>query len=78
MCLITHTSTYAGAISTEELGVVIRALGGNPTLEDLEAMIKELDKNGNGMVEFDEFVALMSQQRTAEEQESDLVQAFQT
>ncbi|KXZ48516.1 hypothetical protein GPECTOR_27g687 [Gonium pectorale] len=66
------------AISTEELGTVLRGLGNNPTLEELEAMIKEVDRNGTGTVEFDEFVALMLRQQTAEEQEQQLRSAFQT
>ncbi|KAM3878055.1 troponin C, slow skeletal and cardiac muscles-like [Diretmus argenteus] len=48
-----------GCISTKELGKVMRMLGQKPTPIELQEMIKEVDEDGNGTVDFDEFLGLM-------------------
>ncbi|ELU05456.1 hypothetical protein CAPTEDRAFT_157499 [Capitella teleta] len=47
-------------ITINELGIAMRALGQHPTEEELKAIIAEIDADGNGIIEFDEFVDLMS------------------
>ncbi|XP_040049023.1 troponin C, slow skeletal and cardiac muscles isoform X1 [Gasterosteus aculeatus] len=47
------------AISTKELGKVMRMLGQNPTPEELQEMIDEVDEDGSGTVDFDEFLVMM-------------------
>ena len=37
-----------GSITTDELGTVMRALGQNPTEQELKDMINEVDLNGDG------------------------------
>lgn len=44
----------------EELATVIRSLDQNPTEEELQDMISEVDADGNGTIEFDEFLNLMA------------------
>lgn len=44
----------------EELATVIRSLDQNPTEEELQDMISEVDADGNGTIEFDEFLSLMA------------------
>ncbi|XP_060602173.1 neo-calmodulin-like [Ruditapes philippinarum] len=65
-----------GTISTQELGTVLRSLGQNPTEHDLEQIIKEVDVDGNGLIEFEEFVTLMSKKFTEEATENDIREAF--
>uniref|UniRef100_A0A674A741 Troponin C, slow skeletal and cardiac muscles n=1 Tax=Salmo trutta TaxID=8032 RepID=A0A674A741_SALTR len=48
-----------GCISTKELGKVMRMLGQNPTPEELQEMIDEVDEDGSGTVDFDEFLVMM-------------------
>uniref|UniRef100_A0A8C5HDE4 Troponin C, slow skeletal and cardiac muscles n=1 Tax=Gouania willdenowi TaxID=441366 RepID=A0A8C5HDE4_GOUWI len=48
-----------GCISTKELGKVMRMLGQNPTAEELQEMIDEVDEDGSGTVDFDEFLVMM-------------------
>ncbi|XP_058873157.1 troponin C type 1b (slow) isoform X1 [Acipenser ruthenus] len=48
-----------GCISTKELGKVMRMLGQNPTPEELTEMIDEVDEDGSGTVDFDEFLVMM-------------------
>lgn len=43
----------------QELTTVIKQLGQNPSEEDVQEMIKEVDTDRNGTVEFNEFLALM-------------------
>lgn len=52
-----------GEISAEELGQVMHALGQAPSLMDLRALIKEVDVEGSGTVDFEEFKALMIAQQ---------------
>ena len=44
----------------EELATVIRSLDQNPTKEELQDIIREVDADGNGTIEFVEFLDLMA------------------
>ncbi|XP_010551871.1 PREDICTED: calcium-binding protein CML24-like [Tarenaya hassleriana] len=46
-----------GKISGDELKDVIRALSPSATPEEAARMMKELDRDGNGFIDMDEFVA---------------------
>lgn len=48
-----------GKISSEELGCVLRTLGHNHSQKEVEEMIKNVDTNENGFVEYDEFLTMM-------------------
>ncbi|KAL5205958.1 hypothetical protein ABZP36_034167 [Zizania latifolia] len=49
-----------GCITLQELDTVVRSLGQTPTAEELEEMIRDVDADGNGTIEFGEFLALMA------------------
>ena len=51
-----------GTITTKELGTVMRSLGQNPTEAELQDMINEVDANGNGTIDFPEFLTMMARQ----------------
>uniref|UniRef100_A0A671WQR7 Troponin C, slow skeletal and cardiac muscles n=1 Tax=Sparus aurata TaxID=8175 RepID=A0A671WQR7_SPAAU len=51
-----------GDISTKELGTVMRMLGQNPSREELDAIIEEVDEDGSGTIDFEEFLVMMVQQ----------------
>lgn len=44
----------------EELATVIKSLDQNPSEEELRDMINEVDADGNGTIEFSEFLNLMA------------------
>jgi Ca2+-binding EF-hand superfamily protein len=41
-----------GNITVKELGTVVRSLGQSPTEAELKEMIAEVDKDGNGTIDF--------------------------
>jgi len=65
-----------GTITTAELGSVMRAVGRNPTEQDLQKILKEIDKDNSGSIEFDEFVELMERTFTDQGTPDELLQAF--
>lgn len=44
----------------EELAAVVRSFHQNPTEKELLHMINEVDADGNGTIEFPEFMTLMA------------------
>ena len=65
-----------GTISNSELGIVMRTLGQNPSENEIEAMIKEVDVDGNGEIDFEEFCRLMVRQMEQNEPAEELVEVF--
>ncbi|KAJ2082157.1 hypothetical protein H4R24_001785 [Coemansia sp. RSA 988] len=66
-----------GEITREELGVLMRSLNHNPTEEEISDMINEADENGDGKIDFSEFIALMARQSmNANDSEEEIVEAF--
>jgi len=61
-CVMHHQvdEDKGGSISPQELGSLMETLGLKPNQEELDAMIREIDEDGNGEIEFDEFVQVMS------------------
>lgn len=49
-----------GPLCAQELGTVMRSLGQNPTEAELQDMINEVDADGNGTIDFPEFLSLMA------------------
>lgn len=49
----------SGSISTSELLNVMRAMGENPTEDDVLNLMMEADLDGSGTIEFPEFLELM-------------------
>ena len=47
-------------ICISELGSVMKALGENPTGDELQDMINKFDDDGTGLIEFTEFLCLMA------------------
>ncbi|CAL5324660.1 unnamed protein product [Camellia sinensis] len=50
----------SGTIDAKELNVAMRALGFEMTGEQIDQMIADVDKDGSGAIDFDEFVHMMT------------------
>ncbi|KRY38269.1 Calmodulin, partial [Trichinella spiralis] len=66
-----------GKITSQELGIVMRSLGQRPTESELRDMVNEVDEDGNGTIEFDEFLQMMSRKMKDSDSEQELKEAFQ-
>ncbi|KAG9244157.1 calmodulin-like protein 3 [Calycina marina] len=49
-----------GNITVEEFGRVMKASGQNPSEEELQQIIREVDLDGDGTINFTEFIAMMT------------------
>jgi calmodulin len=65
-----------GRITAKELGTVMRSLGQNPSEAELQDMVNQVDLDGNGTIEFDEFLYMMSRQMRDGDTEEDIKAAF--
>ena len=67
-----HDQDGSGAISTDELLHVLRAMGQNPTEDELLNLVLEVDIDGNGTIEFEEFISMMKKKASEIDEEADL------
>merc|ERR1711966_600076 len=65
-----------GTITTKELGTVMRSLGQNPTEAELGDMINEVDADGNGTIDFPEFLTMMARKMKDSDSEEEIREAF--
>ena len=67
-----------GEITIRELDTVMRSLGQFPTEPELRAMIAEVDADGNGAIDFPEFLAMMARKMRESDSEEEIKEAFKT
>lgn len=65
-----------GTITTVELGTVMKSLGQCPAESDLLDMINEVDADGNGTIDFSEFLQMMTKHMKETDNECELREAF--
>lgn len=68
----------SGAISIDELKEVMKKLGNDTSQSDLQSMVNEIDKNGDGEIDFNEFIILMSNKFEDSNLEDEIRQAFRS
>lgn len=64
-----------GTIKSKEVGTVMRALGLNPTESEVVDLLNEVDE-GNGLIDFPEFLVIMARMVDDGDDESELLEAF--
>lgn len=49
-----------GVITVQEVGTVLRSLGADPTSQEIESLLNDMDLDRNGTIDFTEFLATMN------------------
>ena len=65
-----------GDITVAELSDVMKSVGQNPTQIELDEIIKMVDEDGSGTIDFDEFLILMARKLKESDTEDELFEAF--
>ena len=65
-----------GSLSTEDICIVMRKLGANPSEKDLQEIFNEVDKDRSGKIDFNEFLDLFIKKIKDSDMEDDLIEAF--
>ena len=66
----------SGTIEPKELKVALRALGAEPTKEDIQKLVELHDKDNSGTIDFHEFLAIMMKKMAETDQKDALDEAF--
>ena len=66
----------SGTIEPKELKVALRALGFEPSKEDIQKLIADFDKDMSGSIDFHEFLAIMMKKMGETDQKDALDEAF--
>ena len=67
-----------GTIDAKELCTVMRSLGQDPTEKEMNEIIRELDSDGNGSIDFDEFLVMMTLLQDPEDEMKRAFKVFDT
>ncbi|VVT53321.1 uncharacterized protein SAPINGB_P003514 [Magnusiomyces paraingens] len=63
-------------ITKDQLAQVMRGLGQNPSETEIVDMINEIDVDGNGIIDFPEFLTLMARKIKDTDADSEMREAF--
>uniref|UniRef100_A0A8C6WGM3 Centrin 4 n=1 Tax=Neogobius melanostomus TaxID=47308 RepID=A0A8C6WGM3_9GOBI len=65
-----------GVIDVKELKVAMRALGFEPKKEEIKKMIADIDKEGSGTIDFDDFLNMMTVKMSEKDSKEEILKAF--
>ncbi|KAF9345906.1 hypothetical protein BGX34_004369 [Mortierella sp. NVP85] len=65
-----------GLITVKELGSVMRSLGQNPTDSEVQDMVNEVDADGNGTIDYPEFLTMMARKMKDTAGIEEILEAF--
>lgn len=66
----------SGTIDAKELKVAMRALGFEPSKEEIRKLISQIDKDKDGNVDFSEFLTMMTMKMGERDSKEEMVKAF--
>ena len=64
-----------GYIDKRDLGALMRSLGQNPSFQEINQMIEEVDEDKNGEITFLEFLGLLARRMKEADPEDELLEA---
>lgn len=65
-----------GVIDVKELKVAMRALGFEPKKEEIKKMIADIDKEGSGTINFEDFLSMMTVKMSEKDSKEEILKAF--
>ena len=65
-----------GVIDSKELKVAMRALGFEPKKEEIRKLLNDVDKAGEGVIKFDDFLDIMTQKMLERDPVEEMKKAF--
>ena len=71
-----HNDVTIGTIDAKELKVAMRALGFEPKKEEIKKMISDIDKDGSGVIDFSEFLEMMTSKMSERDSREEILKAF--
>ena len=66
----------SGTIDQKELKVAMRALGFESKRDEIKKMIADVDQNGSGVIEYSEFLEMMTQKMAERDPREEMIKAF--
>merc|ERR1712031_42549 len=66
----------SGAVDFTELHTAMKALGFEPKKEEIAKMVKEMDKDGDATVDFEEFCKMMAEKMNQKDGKEELLKGF--
>ena len=69
---------HSGTISVDEIAKIMKNFGNPLSKDEIREMIKDIDTSGDGELDFDEFVTLMQRQEVVEDDDDEVLRAFQS
>merc|ERR1711959_658495 len=66
----------SGAVDATELHTAMKALGFEPKKEEIAKMVKEMDKDGDATVDFEEFCKMMAEKMNQKDGKEELLKGF--
>ncbi|KAJ3215781.1 hypothetical protein HDU67_010351 [Dinochytrium kinnereticum] len=68
----------SGSITRKEWRVAMRAMGFEPSKDELRLMLQEMDKDGSGTIDFEEFLAMVSKRLVAKMARDEMNRMFRS
>merc|ERR1712054_262287 len=66
----------SGAVDFTELHTAMKALGFEPKKEEINKMVKEMDKDGDATVDFEEFCIMMAEKMNQKDGKDEMLKGF--
>ncbi|XP_033016828.1 caltractin-like [Lacerta agilis] len=66
----------SGTIDVKELKVAMRALGFEPKKEEVRKMVADIGKEGSCVIEFEDFLTMMTQKMNEKDTKEEILKAF--